>query len=423
MKPYVFVGPSISVEEASQILDAHYLPPAAMADLYRLLYLPEPPATVVLIDGLFEQQPAVWHKEILALLDRGTRVIGASSMGALRAAELHALGMIGVGAIFESFRDGDLDDDDEVTISHAAAEHGYRALSDAMVNLRHGLAIALSREIIAPPVHDRLIERSKARFYADRSWASVLDDARELGIDAAGVAALRDIARSPEADLKRRDARAALERAKEHVGEASPKGERQETIETATYILIDEAMSTTAAPPVRHRMSASGVARFARATHADPAALWDGALQLFANATFAVQRGRFANLPEAVAWLAHPAIAEAPVEAVQSRINELEAMAMAASPVMELLVLVELARRGELSGVKATAERSWLALNKTEREFPSGALADGEVAELLARLRSEIDPATAGGLADECARRRLDPSTLLDCLVALLGSR
>ncbi|MDN3029626.1 TfuA-like protein [Streptomyces sp. S.PB5] len=38
--------------------------------------------TVVLLDGLYHQVPALRHKEILALLVRGVRVIGAASLGA-----------------------------------------------------------------------------------------------------------------------------------------------------------------------------------------------------------------------------------------------------------------------------------------------------------------------------------------------------
>ena len=65
-----------------------------------------------------------------------TDCFGASSMGALRAAELHTFGMRGVGEIFERYRDGVLEDDDEVAVSHASADHAYRELSVAMVNLR-----------------------------------------------------------------------------------------------------------------------------------------------------------------------------------------------------------------------------------------------------------------------------------------------
>jgi hypothetical protein len=47
--------------------------------------------------AIFDSTPAVLHKEILWAMDRGVGVSGAASMGALRAAELHWYGMVGVG--------------------------------------------------------------------------------------------------------------------------------------------------------------------------------------------------------------------------------------------------------------------------------------------------------------------------------------
>lgn len=69
-----------------------------------------PPKQIVLIDGIFYQDLAVWHKEIIYALLRNIVCIGAASMGALRAAELHVYGMIGVGAIFERYQAGEEDD-------------------------------------------------------------------------------------------------------------------------------------------------------------------------------------------------------------------------------------------------------------------------------------------------------------------------
>ena len=54
-------------------------------------------------------------------------------------AELHTFGMVGVGRIFEGYRDGQLDADDEVAVIHSSSEQGYRVCSDALVNIREGL--------------------------------------------------------------------------------------------------------------------------------------------------------------------------------------------------------------------------------------------------------------------------------------------
>ena len=69
--------------------------------------------------------PTVWHKEILWAMAQGIHVFGAASIGALRAAELDAFGMRGIGRIYEAFRDGVLEDDDEVAVLHGPEELGY----------------------------------------------------------------------------------------------------------------------------------------------------------------------------------------------------------------------------------------------------------------------------------------------------------
>jgi hypothetical protein len=100
----VFLGPSLPVDEARRILPACYLGPARCGDVLRARRLQ--PRVMAVIDGLFGTTPAVWHKEILVALDDGIAMYGASSMGALRAAELERFGMIGVGRIFEAYREG-----------------------------------------------------------------------------------------------------------------------------------------------------------------------------------------------------------------------------------------------------------------------------------------------------------------------------
>jgi hypothetical protein len=129
MSIYVFLGPTLAVTDARRILDATYLPPVAMGDVAAVLMQPTTPKAIAIIDGVFQNVPAVWHKEILFALSQGVRVFGSSSMGALRAAELHAFGMEGVGRVFAAYRDGVLEDDDEVAVIHGPAEFGYLQLS------------------------------------------------------------------------------------------------------------------------------------------------------------------------------------------------------------------------------------------------------------------------------------------------------
>jgi hypothetical protein len=170
----VFAGPSISGEEVAKLLPGSILrPPAAQGDLY--LAAQERPLAIALIDGYFDRVPAVWHKEILWALAEGIPIFGASSMGALRAAELAALGMVGMGEVFEAFRTGVLEDDDEVAIAHGPSEFDYRHLSEAMVDIRSTLAAAELQGVISSRLAERILKNAKELYYPERTIAAALD--------------------------------------------------------------------------------------------------------------------------------------------------------------------------------------------------------------------------------------------------------
>lgn len=169
----VFLGPSLAVQEAHRVLGARYLSPARCGDVLRVRALR--PCAIAIIDGLFETTAAVWHKEILLALEDGIAVFGAASMGALRAAELAPFGMVGVGKIFEAYRDGVYTDDDEVAILHGSSAEGYRPRSEPMVNIRATVAAAVEAGVIRGESGERLLTVAKEIFYQERSLAAAID--------------------------------------------------------------------------------------------------------------------------------------------------------------------------------------------------------------------------------------------------------
>jgi len=206
----VFLGPSLPLAQARQLLpDAHYLPPCAMGDVYGALQRHRP-KVIAIIDGLFERTPAVWHKEILYALSQGVTVIGGGSMGALRAAELAAFGMRGVGHSFAGFASGALEDDDEVAITHLGAEDGYRPMCEPMVNLRYGLALAEQQGLLQAAQVQALVAGMKRLFYPERSWDALYALALTQGMAAAQVQALRQWLDMRQPDRKGEDAAAVL---------------------------------------------------------------------------------------------------------------------------------------------------------------------------------------------------------------------
>jgi hypothetical protein len=207
MPPLVFLGPSLKRAEAASLIAAEFRPPARRGDIYRALI--DGYTTIVLIDGEFHGQPSVWQREIVDAMFEGAAVHGASSMGALRAAELHSLGMAGHGRIFAWYRDGVIDGDDEVALTYGPAELGYPALSEPLVNIRATLAAAVPR-IITAEEHTMLLESVRRLYFPDRSFAALLDASPATKWPAVRRDALSRFLVEQRIDQKRLDAIAAL---------------------------------------------------------------------------------------------------------------------------------------------------------------------------------------------------------------------
>ena len=205
---HVYSGPTITAAEVTAICpQAVHHPPIRHGDLITLA--PTPDDVVVILDGLFHGVAPIRHKEILAVLADGVTVVGASSMGALRAAELHPYGMHGIGEIYQAYRDGRITADDAVTVQHTP---DGQPLGEPLVSLLHTLDTASKEGIISTADTDRLAALARSLHYSRRSWTAVRRAAQhDLGLVAA-VDAVTDryACRSRSTDLKHRDAVAAL---------------------------------------------------------------------------------------------------------------------------------------------------------------------------------------------------------------------
>lgn len=170
----VFLGPTCPLTVARPLLPrATYLPPVQCGDVLQALRLR--PRAIAIIDGVFCETAAVWHKEILFALERGVELWGAASMGALRAAELQRFGMRGFGRVFSLFAGGDLTDDDEVAVLFSQRGDQYVALSDALVNVRMTLGAAVGEDIVPSEWADRFIAEFKRLHYSERQFISLLE--------------------------------------------------------------------------------------------------------------------------------------------------------------------------------------------------------------------------------------------------------
>jgi hypothetical protein len=219
----MFCGPSLASVDIPRGLQVDVRPPAVRGDVLRAAL--SRPAAIALIDGYFHQVPAVWHKEILWAMSEGIHVFGAASMGAMRAAELAPFGMEGVGRVFEWYRAGVLCDDDEVAVTHASADHGYRPLSEAMVNIRVTLRAATVATVVRQETRVELEKLAKSLFYPDRTYPRLLASADQTQTPRSEIAALRDWLPSGRIDQKRADAVLLLQCLAEREREGwTPKG-------------------------------------------------------------------------------------------------------------------------------------------------------------------------------------------------------
>jgi hypothetical protein len=216
MSAVIFVGPTLPprLRPANQPL-WDWRPPVRQGELYRAALAR--PQAIGIIDGYFEVVPTVWHKEILWAMAAGIHVFGAASIGALRAAELDTFGMRGIGHIYEDFRDGVLEDDDEVAVLHGPAELGYPPVTEAMVNIRATLTAAVDGAILTPQIAAGVTDIAKALFYKERSWDAVLQEAAASGFPEGSLRALADWLPQDRIDQKRRDAEAMLAAIRSHL--------------------------------------------------------------------------------------------------------------------------------------------------------------------------------------------------------------
>lgn len=202
-RPVVYLGPSLPLEDARAILPgALFREPVRRGDLYRDRHAGE--SFFVMIDGLFQNELAISPRETIDVLQDGARVLGASSMGALRAAECWPAGMQGVGVIYRMFRQRRLHSDDEVAVICHPGD-AYRSLTVALVDVRWALRQAERAGMISTSQAANAVRLAAEMFYEERSWPLIFR--------AAGISDPQPLAFCRGMSLKRNDGLRALRKA------------------------------------------------------------------------------------------------------------------------------------------------------------------------------------------------------------------
>ncbi len=173
-KPIVFLGPSLLWEDAQKILDAEYREPAKKGDFLRLATISEGKRLIGFVDGVFlhDYPPSPIEVYQLAVIPN-TTLIGSSSLGALRAVELEKFGMVGVGKIFQLYRDKILFADDEVAVTFVQGENKLQ--SEAMIDIRFNLFLAKRSGIIDEECRKVLTRVGKNLYFPYRNYDDIIN--------------------------------------------------------------------------------------------------------------------------------------------------------------------------------------------------------------------------------------------------------
>lgn len=202
--PIIFVGPSLPRSDVMALLgfEADIRPPIRRGDLEDL-----PPGVrlIGIIDGVFQADLAVSPREVLKTLQRGVAVLGSSSMGALRAAELDVFGMIGVGEVYRMFHDGEIDSDAEVALVFHPGT--LESLSEPLVNIRYALKQAVAQAELGPEDAAAFLNIARETFFPELNYPTL--SRRSAGqVSADGLSRFRSFVAAQEnrLDIKRIDA-------------------------------------------------------------------------------------------------------------------------------------------------------------------------------------------------------------------------
>ncbi|MBQ2635267.1 MAG: TfuA-related McrA-glycine thioamidation protein [Methanobrevibacter sp.] len=208
VKIIIYAGLSIPFSEAKEILDSTqdveviYKRPIKRGDLSQALK--ENPDIIGIIDGVFHQNSAVGHKEILSVLKKGIKVFGASSMGALRASELDTLGMTGIGYVYNQYASGEVDSDDDVAVM--LDSETLEPLSEPLINMKYVFENAADANVLTLDEKEELLAIAKKTYYPKRTYAKTLSDSN---LDSDKKGELINFIRESK-DIKKEDAKELL---------------------------------------------------------------------------------------------------------------------------------------------------------------------------------------------------------------------
>ncbi len=196
----VFAGPSLSPDLKEKNQNITFRDPVLQGDIaHESDYAKE--NIFVIVDGYYKSVPSIWHKEILYANNKGKIVIGCSSLGAIRAAEMDSYGMIGKGKIYQWYKENVITRDPDVAVAHGTKEDNYKAYTIPIVNIKASLEF--SKDDIDQRDIEEALNLSREIFFEHRTMPSLLNKIRSSNLQ--GKKAIINILQNHYIDQKKID--------------------------------------------------------------------------------------------------------------------------------------------------------------------------------------------------------------------------
>lgn len=200
----MFAGPSITKIPEKFFSKITVCPPIKTGDLEPLISLQ--PRICVIIDGVFSKNRAITPFECIELINLGWIVIGSSSMGALRAADLYSMGMIGIGEVYNMYRLGICTSDADVAVVYDFSNAAYKELTISLVHVRSLLQGLENKQLIDAIKSRKLLLKAKQIIWYERTLDYLLNEWLSCKLDLHLNDLIKAMFESQEFDPKKLDA-------------------------------------------------------------------------------------------------------------------------------------------------------------------------------------------------------------------------
>lgn len=200
----VFAGPSIITIPKEFFSKITVYPPIKTGDLEPLVQLQ--PGVCVIIDGVFGKNRAITPFECIELINSGWVVIGCSSMGALRAADLYSMGMIGIGEVYNMYRLGICNSDADVAVVYDMNGTVCRELTISLVHVRSLLQELENKQLIDAIKSRELLHKAKQIIWYERTLDHLLCEWETCKLDTHLYGLIENMFKGQQCDPKKLDA-------------------------------------------------------------------------------------------------------------------------------------------------------------------------------------------------------------------------